>query len=220
MQPVAYCCCVSSSFYVSLHSSHLANPSCSVKITTNSHDFHRTHNSFQGFSLQRLLWRWVLWMCFTEEWQELAHYSTQTSVFEWDHLNTDFFWERNVKKLQSSSDSVNSMEFANRSNKSCLIIFAPFRWQGEYSVVGNSMALVLLTQICLQVALYWMYQDDTSPKNSIFIQYLWNIFKIWSFAYGPQPLFCTCDLMDWGGRGKLIHYQLKKWNFLHVLVLE
>lgn len=153
MPPVAYCCCVSSSFYVSPHSSHLENPSCSVKTPTNSHYFHRTHNSFQGFSLQSLLWRWVLWMFFTEEWQELAHYSIQIPVLEWEHLYTVIFGERNVKKLRNSPDSVNSVEFGNRSNKSCLIMFAPLRWQGEHSVVGNTMTLVPLTQIYLQVAL-------------------------------------------------------------------
>lgn len=139
-----------------LCTSHLANPSCSVKIPTNSHDFHRSHNSFQGFPLQKLLW-----MCFTEEWQELAHYSTQIPVFEWEHRYTATFWERKVKKLQSSSDSINRVEFGNRSNKSCLIMFAPLRWQGEHSVVSNSMTSVLLTQICLQVALCWMYLEES-----------------------------------------------------------
>lgn len=60
--------------------------SCSVKTPTNSHDFHRAHNSSQEFSLQRLIWRWVLWIYFTEEWQGPAHYSTQIPVSEWEHL--------------------------------------------------------------------------------------------------------------------------------------
>lgn len=42
----------------------------------------------------------------------------------------------------------------------------------------------------------------------IILLYLWNIFMFHK-ACCPQSLFCTCDLMDWGCRGKLIHYQLK-----------
>lgn len=143
MPPVAYCWCVSSSFLCISALQSPGKPSCSVKIPTNSHDFHRTHNSFQEFSLQRLIWRWVLWMYFTEEWEELAHYSTQIPVFEWEHLYTAIFGERSVKKLQSSLDSVNSVEFGNRSKKSCLIMFTSLRWQDEHSAVGNSMASVL-----------------------------------------------------------------------------
>lgn len=135
-------------------------PSFSVKTPTNSCDFQRSHNSFQGFSLQRLIRRWALWIYFTEEWQGLAHYSTQIPVFEWEHLYAAIFWEKNVNKLQGSSDSIKSVEFGNRSNINCLITFSLLRWQGEHLMIGNCLALVLLTQICQQVALHWVYQDE------------------------------------------------------------
>lgn len=143
MHPIAHCDYVSSNSYVSLHTSHLAIQAVVLKSQPMLLTFIGSI-ILSKTSLQSLIWRWFFWIYFSQKWQGLAHYSTQIPVpylneviLEWQHSYTGVIWEKNVKKLWSSSDSVNGVEYGDMKNKKCSIELALLRWQGGHVVGGN-----------------------------------------------------------------------------------